>query len=857
MTCPGNPLATFTSSSGFVANQNPLTLSAGGRITTGMWLTPNLSYRFLITTAGGATVAVMDNVFGSVTQVVTPTIPGTPTTSIQFNNSGTFAGTSNLVWDNINLKLTVMGTSGLNALKIGPGYVQSDGGYLSSVTGGGSWQGFNSLTDGALLRGYHVAQNANNLNGGYINLAPITYNPYDGGTCLDQFGNTVQQPLPLNGLASFGTNSAVLWVGTSPSMPSGGSCGAPLPVLTNYGLFTNTYLLARGGLATDNAAYNSIQSLLGGAYMKLGYTTDQAVYPKGYSASASLNNPASGYGGLGYQSGSIYWYWNGSAWATVDLSSIGGGATPGLPVNSVQFNVGPGSFTGSSNFLWDNTNRLLTITALDSAHAGLGISAGFVQADGGFLATNVACAKYNCFQTPTGGMAGVSFSATKYVNLGNNNGTPTATTGDSFNAGAMYWDTGTHALKVFNDAASWVTVATGGATSPGGSTTNVQFNNAGSFAGTNNFEWLTSGGNTFLQIIGTSTLAPGIVVNPGFVQATNGFLANTCTLFNCFQAAAGSTLTGGFAGVSFTATNYIQLGNYSSGGVGTAPTLTSGDAFHQGALAYDRFGSVGGVGGTLRVYDGANWNAVGGGGGSPAAPVGSVQYNGGSGFAGTSNFQWNNGSSLLTVTGTISASSGYQVSGVGIVDSSRNISNIGTYNGTGNVTTSSAFVSNAVGSSLTFQGGGGTSQINGNGAASFAGVISSTGGSGGVNVTAQTAMNSIQTVGGMSAALGYQISGVTVINSAGAFIGSGGINTTGTGTFGSAITANGGINISTSTNNVLYTGASGNFYTRPVAGASTGVSCGAVLDGWLAVTSDDYVVVCLGGSRFRAALVSF
>jgi hypothetical protein len=69
--------------------------------------------------------------------------------------------------------------------------------------------------------------------------------------------------------------------------------------------------------------------------------------------------------------------------------------------------------------------------------------------------------------------------------------------------------------------------------------------------------------------------------------------------------------------------------------------------------------------------------------------------------------------------------------------------------------------------------------INQSGALSASGVISSTGASGGVNVTGQTAANSIQTAGGFNAgSLGgangvYQINGNTVINNSRTFVGAG------------------------------------------------------------------------------------
>lgn len=75
-------------------------------------------------------------------------------------------------------------------------------------------------------------------------------------------------------------------------------------------------------------------------------------------------------------------------------------------------------------------------------------------------------------------------------------------------------------------------------------------------------------------------------------------------------------------------------------------------------------------------------------------------------------------------------------------------------------------------------------------------------------------------------------------------------------TFSSGIIANGGIDTGTTTNSTLRIG-SGNFYQRMVGGASTGVSCSGVTDGWTGYSTDDYIVICRGGTRYRVAVASF
>lgn len=665
--CPGNPIPSYTTSSGFTANSNPVQLDSAGR--AAIWLSPGIAYRFVVTTSSGVVVlgAGGDNIVGASSTTSGgggggggSGTPGGSTTNVQFNLLGAFAGSGNFTWNNTTRTLTLTGVAGTPSLVSAAGFIQSSGGFLSSVTGG-SWQGFNTNTDGSLFRAYAVAQNTSNNAGGYIALAPITYNPHNGSACTDIYGNAVQQPMPLNGLSNFGTNDALIWVGTSPVMPSGGSCGTVLPVNTTNGLNTNTFIFARGGFATDRPAYNSIQSLEGGAYLKLGLTTDQAVYPKAYNLSTSLNNPAAGYGGFAYKGGNNYWYYNSTsaAWATVDLSSIGGGATPGGATTNVQYN-NAGAFGGSANMTWNNAGHLFTVTALNATSAGMAVGTGFMQADKGFLATPAVATLYNSFYAPSGGMAALSFTAVNYTNVGSSSGAPSPTSGDTINPGAQYCDTGTSPCvpKVWNGVA-WVSLATGGATSPGGANTNVQFNSAGSFGGSANLTYAAQ----LLNSVASSSSTAGMSVSLGFMQAENGFLAaqfavpGTALNFNVIQAP-----TGGMAAKSFTATTYVQLGTHNSGGVGTGPTMTTGDSPHPGACSWDTFGS-----GSLKCYDGIAWSVVGGSGGTPGIPVTSVQYNGGSGFAGTPNFVWDNALRRLTVT-TAGATAGIAV-GNGFIQS--------------------------------------------------------------------------------------------------------------------------------------------------------------------------------------------
>ena len=125
-------------------------------------------------------------------------------------------------------------------------------------------------------------------------------------------------------------------------------------VINQSGVFNGA-----GGVDVAGTAYNIIQAPNGGLFAGLGVTSNQAFYPYGRTCSG-LNTPASGYGGWSFQSGSTYCYWNGSAWAAVNLATSGGGSPGGLD-SYVQFN-NSGAFGGAAAFFWNNTTDVLTIT---------------------------------------------------------------------------------------------------------------------------------------------------------------------------------------------------------------------------------------------------------------------------------------------------------------------------------------------------------------------------------------------------------------------------------------------------------------------------------------------------------------
>lgn len=656
--------------------------------------------------------------------------PGGPDTAVQFNSSGSFGGSANLEWSNTLQKLTLTGIAATPGLVVANGYIQTNGGLLTNVN---SWQAVNSSTDGALLRGYNLDQNVSGLTGGYFAMAPVTYNPYDSGSqCFDQWGNVVTQPLPLNGLANFGTHNTVMWVSTSPSMPAGGSCGVALPVELDYGLNINSYFFARGGFATDQSSFNSIHSLTGGI-TALSFTA----------------------GGL-YNTGTVT-----HCCGTLAVPTYIGG----------YMQVGHSKSAPAAG----------TITTVDNP----------------------------------------------------------LTAFDGLNAGTLYWDDTLHCLRVYSDSAAWACVGSGGSGSPGGGSTDVQFNSSGSFGGTGDFTWVTG----HLTVVGDMNATVGFATTStatNAIQAPNGgttgkyitaseslfilegtipalsaagqakIVADTIThaLYlsenggafapltgaTAFSAITGSTNTsaamvvGSGATLGFTGTGTISANRFNGGAAPANGKVWVSNSSLQPIAGV--FGDIvalftGGAGctGTHALAADGTCVVASGGSGTPGGPDTSVQFNDTGSFNGSAEMEWNKTTHILTFTGTSTDTTsigenfvyslkagvaGHTLfalgnqSGAGVLRVSLG-TGTGGYDGNGATIygngstgefTTTKFISGGTGANFTFQNSNNNFIVDGDGNVSGAKVFSSTGALGGFNVTTNTASNSIQSVGGWKVNIG-------------------------------------------------------------------------------------------------------
>lgn len=540
-------------------------------------------------------------------------------------------------------------------------FIQASGGFFSSC-GSGNWQCFNTQVDGALMRGYHVQANVFNTSGGYIDVVPITYHPYLGSACFDANGNAVQQPLPLPGLSGFGATDVLLWVGTSPSMPPSGSCGAPLPIEEDVGLNSNGYAFFRGGLATDNQHYNAINTvyLSGGVPaggVEAGSITAGTLYPAGTVTTTGTLSVATYLGGYiavgksngppaigtiasvtnpytlgdGTEAGTIY-YDTGNDCLEVAANSLtfaciaGGGGGSGTVSSSAQFNIP-----------YYTTNPTGTVVGGNAAFSFNPGGTPQVTLLGNFQTTGAAfgfdastCTAANCIQAPLGGISSATGTITNFSQWAE----VTAPGLSAANQCRIYDDPTAHNLLLSCNAGPYAAI--GGGSGSGTVGSSAQFNIA---YYTTNPTGTTVGGNaawTFSPTGGAgSTPQVSLAGNILVTGASFGFDASTCTLSNCIQAPLG-----GISSATAIITNFSQWAEV------TAPGLSAANQcrIYDDPTAHN----------LLLSCNAGPYTAIGGGGGSGtvnAAGANQVAFYASAGnvVSGSSNLAWNNTSRLLAV----------------------------------------------------------------------------------------------------------------------------------------------------------------------------------------------------------------
>ena len=745
------PQASYSDASGFTANANPVTLGPNGTPTSGsspvgIFLSCSLRYKIVLEDANSVVVQTTDNVScsGNGSSGGGGTNYWTLSGSTITNNNGSGTGNVNVGANlNVGTNLFVTGTVGMADTEATPKYAYIRAPNTMTTTTTWRWP----AADAA---GCMTSDGAGNLS--------FSTTCGGGGSGSPGGSNTNIQ---FNNTGAFGGSGNFTWNNGSQvlTVTAGSSGTQGIINLTGFIQSENGFLAEQVAAPTTPLSFNVIQAPYGGMYA-LSFTALSYVQTGNHAGTPTATTSDTFNAGAMYcdttSSPCTEKLYNGSAWVSL---ATGGATSPGGSNTQVQFNSS-GSFGASPGltFVGSSGTGVLTATAASSSVPGMYVVGGYMQADAGFNATPSTATAYNVIQAQGGGMYAKSFTSLNYMNVGGHNGTPPLTSGDSFNAGALYCNTATSpCVMTFYNGSAWATLGSGGGGgTPAGLNTQVQYNNSGSFGASANFTFVSSA-NELIINQGASSL--GLLVSGGYAQTEIGLLVqNVAVPSTVLQYNAIQVPTGGVLAKSIRATNYEESGN--SNGI---PPLTTGEgAFQSGAHYWDT-----GLG-AWRVYNGASWLTV-----STGAGVGSLNS-----LSGALNITNGGTSNEITVSpsgSTIALTLPQQIG------TSSNVS-------FGNVTSSGTFQSTVSGTSTAFCWAGCSGSINGNGAISTGGAVTS---SVGFNST-NTALNSMQTSGSVNAcntgfcasSAAYQVNGSTVINNGAQWVGAavlanGNIQTTG------------------------------------------------------------------------------
>lgn len=131
----------------------------------------------------------------------------------------------------------------------------------------------------------------------------------------------------------------------------------------------------------------------------------------------------------------------------------------------VQYSGAGGLLAGDANLQWKKMLQQLAIVGASPAVAAETVVNGYILAEGGFNASNLTTPtlplSFNVIQAPYGGVFAKSLTSKNYTQVGNFAGPPPVTLNDTFQKGAISYDTVAACLAVW-DGAAWNCISLSG-----------------------------------------------------------------------------------------------------------------------------------------------------------------------------------------------------------------------------------------------------------------------------------------------------------------------------------------------------------------------------------------------------------
>jgi hypothetical protein len=313
----------------------------------------------------------------------------------------------------------------------------------------------------------------------------------------------------------------------------------------------------------------------------------------------------------------------------VALSGSGGGGgtggAAGGPTTSVQYNKA-GALAGTANFVYNDggsgVGSILTIcdppTAACNANSGF-VGPAFTSTATGTIANGTSAPAF----TTQNGNAEILANGTagfQTMGLGLQTAPATGLSGGTLMGDARLSAT-TAGLYLSLNGAPPVPIGTGGA--PGAPATSIQFNNNGSFGGSNNLVWDNVKAILTLRKVGIDSAMTAPIFDGDVTSGGNTFQNSDGTFHVDYQG------NGGFRSAG--------LGLFANPVTGNGGGVNVGEA-RLSATTGGLYVSINGAAPALLST-----------GGAPGAPTASVQYNKSGAFTGSANLVFNDAGSIMTV----------------------------------------------------------------------------------------------------------------------------------------------------------------------------------------------------------------